>query len=291
MNDYRPISLVSLPLKFITKVMANKLQKVIIPILHQNQYGFIKSRNIQDCIAWAFEYLRICHLSKNPIIILKIDFEKAFDEVEYSAILAMLQAKGFGPKWISLVKSILYSASTSVLFNGVHGKKISCKIGVRQGDALSPLLFVNTYELLQVVINDAWTRGLLNLVIDEDFGQKYPILQYADDTLMIMPVDLTQLLNLKEILGNFSASTSLHVNYNKTTLVPINIDLAHANSLAATFGCKVESLPFTYLGLPLGTTRPSVADLMPLVSRLDKKLSGISSLMSYTRRLTLQIQL
>jgi hypothetical protein len=98
MNDYRPISLVSLPLKFITKFMANWLQKDIIPILHQNQYGFIKTRNIQDCIAWAFEYLHICHLSKKPIIILKIDFEKAFDKVEYPAILAVLQAKGFEPK-------------------------------------------------------------------------------------------------------------------------------------------------------------------------------------------------
>jgi hypothetical protein len=189
MNDYRPISLVSLPLKFITKLMANRLQKDIIPILHQNQYGFIKTRNIQDCIAWAFEYLHICHLSKKPIIILKIDFEKAFDKVEYPAILAMLQAKGFGPKWISLVKSILFSASTSVLLNGVPGKKILCKRGVRQGDPLSPLLFVNTFELLQSVINDAWSRGILNLPIDDDFGQKYPILQYADDTLMIMPAD------------------------------------------------------------------------------------------------------
>jgi hypothetical protein len=71
-------------------------------------------------------------------------------------------------------------------------------------------------------------------------------------------------------------------------LIPINIDNDHATTLANTFECKVETLPFAYLGLPLGTTRPSVADLMPLVSRLDKKLSGMSSLMSYTRRLTLR---
>jgi hypothetical protein len=127
LNDYRSISHVSLPLKFIIQLMANWLQKDIIPILHQNQYGFIKTRNIQVCIARGFEYLHICHLSENPIIILKIDFEKAFDKVEYTPILAMQQAKGFGPNWISLVKSILYSASTSVLLNGVLGKKISAQ--------------------------------------------------------------------------------------------------------------------------------------------------------------------
>jgi hypothetical protein len=76
------------------------------------------------------------------------------------------------------------------------------------------------------------------------------------------------------------------VNFHKTTLVPINIDNEKANELADIFGCKVESLPFTYMGLPLGTTRPSVSDLMPTVSRIDKNLSGISSMMSYTGKLT-----
>jgi retron-type reverse transcriptase len=204
--------------------MANILQKVIIPTLHQNQYGFIRGKNIQDCLAWTFEYLHIYHISKKPIIILKIDFEKAFDKVEYNAILAMLQAKGFGSKWISLIKSILYSASTSVLLNGVPGKKILCKRGVRQGDPLSPLLFVNTSELLQAIINDVWASGVLSLPIDDDFGQKFPIIQYADDTLMIMPADLYQIMALKEMLYTFSASTGLHVNYHKTTLVHINTD-------------------------------------------------------------------
>jgi hypothetical protein len=198
MNDFRPISLVSLPLKFITKLMANRLQKYIIPILHENQYGFIKGKNIQDCLGWTFEYIQICHSSKKPIIILKLDFEKAFDKVEYNAIISMLVAKGFRPKWISMVKSILQSTSTSVLLNGVPGKKIICKRGVRQGDPLSPLLFVNTADLLQAAVNDAWHRGLINLPIDNDFGQKYPIIQYADDTLMIMPADVDQLMQLKK---------------------------------------------------------------------------------------------
>ena len=141
-NDFRPISLVSLALKFITKLLANRLQKIIIPLIHKNQYGFIKKRSIHDCLAWAFEYIHLCHKSKKEIVIIKLDFEKAFDKVEYSAILAMMKHMGFGEKFISWIKSILYSASTSVLLNGVPGKSIKCRRGVRQGDPLSPILYV-----------------------------------------------------------------------------------------------------------------------------------------------------
>jgi hypothetical protein len=62
MNEFRPISLVSMPLKFITKLLANRLQKEIIPMLHQNRYGFIKGKTIHHCLGWAFEYLHLCHI-------------------------------------------------------------------------------------------------------------------------------------------------------------------------------------------------------------------------------------
>ena len=113
-NDFRPISLVSLAQKFLTKLLANRMQKIIIPFIHKNQYGFIKTGSIHDCLAWAFEYLHLCHKSKKEIIIVKLDFEKAFDKVEYSAILAMLEKMGFGGKFIGWIKDILYMASTSV---------------------------------------------------------------------------------------------------------------------------------------------------------------------------------
>ena len=74
-------------MKIITKLLANRLQKVIHSIIHKNHYGFIQTRTIQDCLAWALEYLHICHKSGKQIIIMKLDFEKAFNKVEHEAMI------------------------------------------------------------------------------------------------------------------------------------------------------------------------------------------------------------
>jgi hypothetical protein len=159
-----------------------------------------------------------------------------------------------------------------VLLNGVPGKPFKCKRGVRQGDPLSPLLFVLAADLLQYVVNCAASEGLLLHQLGNSFGGDYPIVQYADDTLLIMPANECQVTNLKNILGAFSASTGLKVNFAKSSIVPINVEPEKMVVLAAILDCHVGSMPFTYLGLPLGTTRSSMDDYLPLLNRVEKRM-------------------
>lgn len=124
----------SISLKFLTKLMADRLQGVIKKVVHENQYGFIKGRTIQDCLAWSFEYIHQCQQSKREILILKLDFENAFDTIEHSTILEIMRHMGFPSKWMDWVNMIFNLASSSILLKGVPGKFFRCKRGVRQGD-------------------------------------------------------------------------------------------------------------------------------------------------------------
>lgn len=99
--------------------------------------------------------------------------------------------------------------------------------------------------------------------------------------------DLTELAHLKEILSSFAEASRLKVNFEKSMMVPINIAEDRFDLLATSFGCSKGSLPFTYLGLPLSFTKPTVADFWPLVSKCERRMVAFSSFLSEGGRLQL----
>jgi hypothetical protein len=128
------------------------------------------------------------------------------------------------------------------------------------------------------VVNAEALLGNLTHPLGSDFTDDYPIIQYADDTLVIMSADPTQLSHLKEVLHIFASSTGLKVNFEKSFLVPINVDESNWQPLIDALGCQLGKLP---------TTRPSFQEFTPILTRMEKHLMGISRFLSHAGRLVL----
>jgi hypothetical protein len=198
--------------------------------------------------------------------------------------MEMLKDKSFPDKWYAKMFSTITS---SVFLNGTAGKEFKCKRGVRQGEPLSPLLFAIAADLLRSVINPEYALGNLHSSFPQHQDVPFPVVQYADDTILVMQADVEQPLFLKELMHKITLSSGLTINFHKSCLVPINITQEHAASLAIAFGCIVGSFPFTYLGLPPGLKKPLVKDYAPLICRIERRPSTSSQFLSYADRLQL----
>ena len=159
-DQYRPIVLGNFIFKVITKILAERLSHISCRIISPNQFGFIKGRHIEECIAVASEGINLLNKrTHGGNVAIKIDIRKAFDSLRWSFIIKVLSAFGFSSKLCGWITSIFSSARISVLINGSPEGYFACSRGVRQGDPLSPLLFG--------IAEDFLSRYLSKLVLDK----------------------------------------------------------------------------------------------------------------------------
>lgn len=115
----------------------------------------------------------------------------------------------------------------------------------------------------------------------------FPIIQYADDTILVLPAIGSQLEQMKSLLQFFTDYTGLKVNYHKSFLVPINVEASRVSALTNNLQCQLGSFPFTYLGLPMGISKPRIEHFVPIFQRIDKRLTGCTTMLSYDGRMLL----
>nr|CAD1830576.1 unnamed protein product [Ananas comosus var. bracteatus] len=247
-KDFRPISLVHGMGKLISKVLATRLQSFMAELINPHQAAFIKGRNLFDNFSTAHVLVHHYYASKQSAALLKIDFERAFDHINWDFLIDLLRARGFAPTWISWIQEILKSANTSVILNGIPGNSFTCKRGLRQGDPLSPLLFILCVDVLFRMFQRATSSGLLQDPGIRDV--RVQALQFADDLLIFLDGSPRAAAATKLILDDFAACSGLRINYDKSSLTPINLSETQATSLASSFGCTVKAFPIRYLGLP-----------------------------------------
>ncbi|KAJ3691188.1 hypothetical protein LUZ61_020352 [Rhynchospora tenuis] len=258
LTDYRPISVINCFIKIFTKAMANILQDFIPQLVSPLQTAFTKGRSIMESFLVARECLSFFHKKKNPC------------------------KRGFPPLWIASLLRLLRSSSSSIKINGEFTEYFFHKRGLRQGDPLSPLLFIIVADVLQSFITNAAPLNLGPIIIPPR------ALQYADDTVIIMEAIPRNLLIIKEILTNFASLTGLHINDSKCSFVSIAIPPAAVQTVQQALDCQPKELPITYLGLPLSFHPLRKIHFKPLIDAVQRKLDGWQAkFLSLGGRLTL----
>ena len=236
----------------------------------------MRDRQILDPVVITNECLDNRLKSGVPGLICKLDVEKAFDHVNWSFLLQMLERSGFPAKWRQWIFFCLSSVRFSILINGSPCGFFGSSKGLRQGDPLSPLLFVLVMEALGRMLDKTIHEGRMSgLSVGNLEGRSMAVshLLFVDDTLIFCEADLDQILIFHMILIWFEAVSDLKINLGKSELVPVgvvhNIDL-----FLVVLGCKQGSLPMKYLGLPLGAKFKDKTIWNPILEKMKRQLTG-----------------
>ncbi|XP_039144849.1 uncharacterized protein LOC120282161 [Dioscorea cayenensis subsp. rotundata] len=216
------------------------------------------------------------------------DCKKAFDSVDWGFLLELLRARGFGERWIGWVRTILASSKAKFLVNNAQCGYVRFRRGLRQGDPLSPLLFVLVVDVLSSMFNHALNTGILHGIPLGGSGVKMCHLQYADDLLVMSTGGAEDLRIIKLILYVFEGLSGLAINSEKTCLYTSQKNLEPQAFLARTLHCSVGVLPLTYLGIPISGGKPRKQDWDILINKVRSRLEiWKSKFLSLGGRLTL----
>ena len=187
LKDFRPISLVGSIYKLIAKVLANKLKKVMNGLVNPAQNALVEGRQILDASLIANEVIGSMQKRKERGILCKFDIEKAYDQINWSFILKVLKKMGFGDKWVGWIEWCISTATFSILVNGSPTGFFGSSRGLRQGDPLSPYLFVLGMEALSLMVDKAAEGGYISGYMfkgRDNTVKQITHLLFADDTLV-----------------------------------------------------------------------------------------------------------
>ena len=274
-KDFCPINLVGSVYKLLSKVLANRLRVVLDNLISETQNSFVGKRQILDSVLIANECLNSRLKSRIPSVVCKLDIEKAYYHVNLEALFYLLGRMGFGLKWRGWIKACVSSIRFSVLVNGFPEGFFGSSCGLRQGDPLSPLLFLLIMEVLSRLLKKMEECNLIrgfHMGAANSVGVRISHLLFAYDTILFCDASREQLLSIRLVLSCFQAFTSLKVNVGKSEIVPVG-EVNNLDALANILQCRVDSLPMKYLGMPLGTYFKTASIWNLILEKMEKKLS------------------
>ena len=260
-SQFRPISLCNTFYKIVAKVLVNRLRPILERIIHPVQSAFVSQRAIHDNILLAHEVINKFHhlKGKKGYAAVKIDMEKAYDRIEWDFLLKCLEQLGFHPIWINWIRECVTTVSYSVLVNNEPCGFFKPTRGLRQGDPLSPYLFL--------ICMDVLAKRLAHQALNSKSGigfklapraDRIPCLFFADDSLLFCKATSQAVLHLKSLLDTFCHQSGQLINLQKSMIVfsknTPSLDRQHVKGV---LNIPTSSALGKYLGCASFQGRPS----------------------------------
>ncbi|XP_028092237.1 uncharacterized protein LOC114292475 [Camellia sinensis] len=288
---FRPISLCNVTYKIISKILVNRIRPILSDIISPNQSSFIPGRSTHDNIIITQEAIHTVNKKKGKIgfMIFKVDLEKAYDNISWNFLRQTLLEFHFDEKLVTMIMNCVTSVSTAILWNGEPLDEFKPAKGLRQGDSLSPYLFVLCMERLSAMITQKVQEKEWNGLCLAKSGPTISHLFFTDDLILFAKANDRNCHTILQVLTEFSAISGLKVNLHESHLfVSPNINRRRALQLS-----NMSSIPLTqnlgkYLGVPLLHDRVSKSHFLNILEKLKSKLTGWKSgMLSLAGRATL----
>ncbi|GER30020.1 RNA-directed DNA polymerase (reversetranscriptase)-related family protein [Striga asiatica] len=278
LSEFRPISLCTVTYRIISKILANRLKQVLSVCISPHQAAFVPGRQLIDNFVIANECIHLLNSKrkgKNCFMALKLDMMKAFDRVEWKFLAAICKKMGFCLKFVSWILSCICTSSFSFNIMGQPLGLLKPSRGLRQGDPLSPYLFIIISEALSNLIKHASILYSFQGIKISKNSPPVTHLFFADDSIFFCKADISHALLISTILRLYGLDSGQQVNLHKSSIF---FSRNTPNSVKADIVSILNGISIVhstrYLGLPLGLGR-SKRDIFSFVT--NKVIQRLSS--------------
>ena len=284
LRQWRPITILNTAYKILAKVLARRLASFLPDIIHDNQTGFVKNRCIFDNVLLLWEAMALAGRSVSSSAILMLDFEKAYDRVQWPFLENVMRALGLPPKWRNCTSALYRTATSSVLMAGSRGPAFQLQRSVRQGCPLAPYLYLFVTEAFSAYLQ-APTSGLRGLPIP-NATEDLLLSEYADDTVLFLQGDEENLQRTEHLVEDFCEAAGAKINWDKTQGLWFSKQEKPRWQPHADFMWVPDGTMFKYLGFMMGRSISKGAQLAHVQAKINKKLNQWSrSKLSFAGRI------